>query len=395
VPDVLQGGAEDRPPGRGARVVGVLVVALLAGAAVWQVARGSGGEAAPDVARRPDTPGPVAVLPSSPSPAVTASVVQVPPEPSRPPRARPSGRLSNFVPVSADIAAGRFVVVGRRIRDLGDGSRVLTVNRAAGGPVLLVQQAATVSLEQLRPGGVRLVLDDFPEERRLPQGVAVDPTGGFVAYGLTSVVPGSNSLVVRDLRTGAATVRLRTHVPFTVSDWTKAGVVLEVAKDPGGPPYLWQPSPDRPRRLLPFAPDSSGPFLLASAPDRAAWLVTDPERDCADLASGVPAVITRSACGLSFSDPAAWSARHGLVATGGVDGRLRVLDLRDGRSTPLHSPARARLEQVVWTGPRTVLAVVLDRAGEHHALLRCLLGGRCERVPLPKGFGSEDIVLAR
>jgi hypothetical protein len=388
VPDVLQGGAEGRAPGRGGRVAGALVVALLAGAAVWQVANGSGGRPAPVAAHRADAPAPVAVTPAPPSPTMTASVVQ------QPPRAGTRGRLSIFAAVSADFAAGRFVVVGRRVRDLGDGSRVLTVNRAVGGPVLLVQQADTVSLEQLRPGGVRLVLDDFPGERRLPQGVAVDPTGRFVAYGLASVVPGSNSLVVRDLQTGSATVRLRTHAPFLVSDWTKVGVVLEVAKDPGGPPYLWQPSPDRPRRLLPFAPNLSGPFLVASAPGRAAWLVSGHKPDCSDVALGVPAVITRSACGISPSGPAAWS-RHGFVAIGGVDGRLRVLDVRDGRSTALNWPARSLLEQVVWAGPRTLLAVVLDRGGEHHALLRCFLGGECERVPLPQGFTSEDIVLAR
>jgi hypothetical protein len=393
VPDVLQGGAEGRPPRRGGRVAGSLVVALFAGAAVWQVAHGSGSEGVPDPAHRPDAPAPVVVTPAAPSPTMTASVVQVPSATSAQPRPGARGRLSVFAPVSVDIAAGRYVIVGRRIRDLGDGSRVLTVNRAAGGPVLLVQEADTVSLEQLRPGGVRLVLDDFPGERRLPQGVAVDPTGRFVAYGLASVVPGSNSLVVRDLQSGAATVRLRTRAPFTISDWTKAGVVLEVAKDPGGPPYLWRPSPDRPRRLLHFAPDLSGPFLVASAPGRAAWLVTGREPDCADVAVGVPAVITRSLCGISPSDPAAWS-RHGLVATGGVDGRLRVLDVRDGRGTALHSPARSQLEQVVWTGPRTVLAVVLDRGGDHHALLRCRLRGQCERVPLPKGIGS-GIVLAR
>jgi hypothetical protein len=336
----------------------------------------------------------VAVAPASPSPTMTASVVQVPATTSRPPRTLPWSRLPTGAPLSADAAAGRYIVVGGRTRDLGDGARVVAMDRAADGPVLLVQEPDAVSLEQLRPGGARLVLDQFREERRLPQGIAVDPTGRYVAYGLASVVPGSNSLVVRDLGTGAATVRLRTREPFTVSDWTTAGVVLEVAKDPGGPPYLWQPSPDRPRRLLPFAHDSSGPFLLASAPGRAAWLVTGREPECADVAVGVPAVITRSACGFSLSDPAAWSPGGGLLAARGDDGRLRLLDVRH-LTAKLLKAGLAEVRQLVWSPEHTVLAAVTDRTGEHQAVLRCYLGGECERVPLPRGFGSEDIVLAR
>jgi hypothetical protein len=393
VPDVLQGGAEGRPPGRGGRVAGALVVAVLAGAAVWQVASGSGGGSAPTPAARPAGSVPVTVAPAPPSPTV-AQVVQAPVETAQPVRSLPWSRLPTGAPLSADVAAGRYVVVGGRTRDLGDGARVLTMNRAADGPVLLVQAADTISLEQLRAGGARLVLDQFPGGRRLPQGVGVDPTGRFAAYALASVVPGSNSLVVRDLRTGAATVRLRTREPFTVSDWTRAGVVLEVAKDPGGPPYLWQPSPDRPRRLLPFARGSSGPFLLASAPGRAAWLVTGREAECADVAAGVPAVITRSACGFSLSDPAAWSPGGGLVAARGDDGQLRLLDIRHLTATSLKA-GNAEVRQLVWSPEHTVLAAVTDRAGEHDALLRCYLGGECERVLLPKGFGSEEIILAR
>jgi hypothetical protein len=268
------------------------------------------------------------------------------------------------------------------------------MDRAADGPVILVQEPDAVSLEQLRPGGVRLVLDEFREERRLPQGVAVDPTGRLVAYGLASVVPGSTGLVVRDLRTGAATVRLRTREPFMVSDWTRAGVVLEVAKDPGGPPFLWQPSPARPLRLLPFAHDSSGPFLLAAAPGRDAWLVTGREPNCADVAVGVPAVLTRSACGFSLSDPAAWSAGGGLVAARGDDGRLRLLDVRHLTVTRLKA-GHAEVRQLVWSPEHTVLAAVTDRTGEHHAVLRCYPGGECESVPLPKSFGAQEIVLSR
>jgi hypothetical protein len=326
---------------------------------------------------------------------MTAPVVAVPTVTSRPPQRLPWSRLPTGAPLSVDVASGHVVVVDGQARDLGDSSRVLSLENASGGPVLLVQWPDAVTLEQLRPGGVRLVLDGFPGDRRLPQGLAVDPTGRFVAYGLTSVVPGSNSLVVRDLRTGAATVRLRTTgESFVVSDWTTAGVILQVARDPGGPPYLWSPGPRRPRQIVEDARDSVGPLLVASAPGRAAWLVTRPEPGCADLAVGVPAVITRSECEISLSDPAAWSPSGDLVVARADDGGLRLLDVRHFTITRLRS-GLTEVRQVVWPPGGPLLAAVADRSGKHHAVLRCFLGGRCERVPLPKRFGSEDIVLAR
>ena len=395
MPDVLQGGGEGQPPGRGGRVAGALVVALLAGAAVWQVADGSGGGAAPASAQRPDTPAPTVAEPVSPSPTVIAPVVVVPPATSRPRRTLPWSRLPTGAPLSVDLASGPVVVVDGQARDLGTPSRVVSMDSSRGGPVLLVQATGAVSLEQLRPDGARLVLDDFAGDRRLPRGVAVDPTGRFVAYGVTAVVPGNNGIVVRDLRTGAATVRLRTREPFAVSDWTPAGVVLDVAADPGGPPYLWTPGPTRPRHIVPFAHGSGGPVLLASSPSSPRWLMTRPELGCTDLVVGVSRRPARSFCSVALSGPVAWSPHGDLVAGVGRDGSLLVLDVADGTTRPLGTPRRAVPGQVAWSGPRTILAVVTDRSAAHGAVLRCRVGGSCERAALPVELAGRDIVLAR
>jgi hypothetical protein len=122
--------------------------------------------------------------------------------------------------------------------------------------------------------------------------------------------------------------------------------------------------------------------------------VARPEAGCTDLVVGVPAVVRRSACGISLSDPAVWSPGGGLVVARGDDGRLQLLDVRHLTATRLKA-GHAEVRQLVWSPEHTVLAAVTDRTGEHHAVLRCYLGGECERVPLPKGFGSEEIVLAR
>jgi WD40 repeat protein len=395
VPDVLQGGAEGRPPGRGGRVAGALVVAVLAGAAVWQVVTGPDPRPAPPSMAGHESPSASVAAPLSPSPTLTAQVVQVAPATSRPHRTLPWSRLPSGAPLSVDLASGRVVVVDGQARDLGTPARVVSMDSSRGGPVLLVQATGAVSLEQLRPDGARLVLDDFAGDRRLPRGVAVDPTGRFVAYAVTAVVPGNNGIVVRDLRTGAATVRLRTREPFAVSDWTTAGVVLEVAADPGGPPYLWTPGPSRPRHVVPFAHGSGGPVLLASSPSSPRWLMTRPELGCTDLVIGVSRRPARSFCSVALSGPVAWSPHGDLVAGVGEDGSLLVLDVADGTTRSLRTPRRAVPNQVAWSGPRTVLAVVTDRSAARGAVLRCRIGGSCERAALPAELAGRDVVLAR
>ena len=122
------------------------------------------------------------------------------------------------------------------------------MERAARGPVLLVQDRGTTELQQLRPDGSRLVLDAFPYDTPAPRRRG----GPDRALGRVRDVvrPGDRTLglVVRDLGTGDIVVSRRTQLPYAVRDWTTGGVVLEVALDPGGPPYAWHPGRDGLRR---------------------------------------------------------------------------------------------------------------------------------------------------
>jgi hypothetical protein len=260
---------------------------------------------------------------------------------------------------------------------------------ADGGPVLLVQDRGTTAIEQLRPDGSRLVLEQFPFDSRHPQGMAVDPGGSRVVYALTSKRPeGPYGLVVRDLRTGEVLASRRTRLPFGVRAWTPAGVVLEVAMDPGGPPYVWTPGAGAPVHL-PRVGVEGGPYLLAASPVSDELAMTDGE--CVHLATAGGA--DRQHCDVRLGGPAAWSP-DGRRVVGLYGRRLTVLDVTSGRTTTLRLP-RVFVRQVTWMRSGAVLLAVTDMAGEEGAVLRCRPGGRCRLAPLGALTRSPGLTLSR
>jgi hypothetical protein len=262
------------------------------------------------------------------------------------------------------------------------------MHAADGGPVLLVQDRGTTAIEQLRPDGSRLVLEQFPFDSRHPQGMAVDPTGSRVAYALTSKhLEGPYGLVVRDLRTGEVLVSRRTRLPFGVRAWTPGGVALEVAMDPGGPPYVW--TPGTAPAQVPRVGFEGGPYLLAASPVGDELAMTDGE--CVQLATaGGP---TRQHCDVRLGGPAAWSP-DGRRLVGPYGRRLTVLDVSSGRTSTLRLP-RVFVRQIRWVGPGSVLLAVTDMDGEEGAVLRCRPGGGCRLAPLGALTRSPDLTLSR
>jgi hypothetical protein len=234
------------------------------------------------------------------------------------------------------------------------------------------------------------VLEQFPYESRHPQGMAVDPGGSRVAYALTSKSPdGPYGLVVRDLRTGEVLVSRRTRLPFGVRAWTPAGVVLEVALDPGGPPYLWDPGAGAPVGL-PGDPREGGPYLLAAAPVTDEVAMTDGACVLLVTAGGTD----RRFCDAHLGGPVAWSPDGRRLA--GLSGprRLTVLDVTSGRTTSLRMP-RVFVRQVTWASPGTVLVAVTDVTGDEGAVLRCRPGTtRCQLATRGALTRSPDLVLS-
>jgi hypothetical protein len=259
------------------------------------------------------------------------------------------------------------------------------------GPVVLVQSRGSTVLEQLRPDGSRLVLEAFFYDSRLPQGVAVDPTGRRVAYAVTSgSAAGPFGLVVRDLASGALLAERTTPDSYAVRDWTLSGILLEVVRDPGGPPYVWLPHTGRPREVTPSNGQQAGPFLLAASPVGSAWVVTG--SGCTWLVEDLGQSPARQLCEADLSPPASWSPAGARIVARSSLG-VQILDLRTGRAVQLGIPDQVFVAQLVWTGDDTVLAAVHTLAGGRGAVLRCRVGHACRQVDLGKGGSSVDLVL--
>ena len=381
---------DDRPPSRRLPVPAAVLLVLLGGYAVIRHL------AAPDAApadaspTSTSTPTPPTTRHSAiPGPYVSAYPASAAPTPVP----RPWAGLAPDRRTEVDFAVDRTVHAGGRTYRLGKGERALTLDRAVRGPVVLVQSRGSTVLEQLRPDGSRLVLDTFTDESRHPQGVAVDPSGRRVAYALAAALPtGPFGLMVRDLSTGVVLADLRTSRTFGVRDWTASGVVLTVARDPGGPPYRWLPGAGPPERITPFAPDHMGPYLLAASPVRSEWTVT--AASCTGLVRAAGRVPVRLTCREPLGAPAAWSPSGARIAARGSRPVVLVLDLGTGRTMQLGVPPRVFIEQIAWRGDDTVLVAVHTLAGDEGAVLRCRVGGDCRRLALGAAGRSADLVLA-
>lgn len=374
---------DDRPPSRRLPVLGVVLLVLLGGYAVIRHL------AAPDAARPAalHAPGPRSTGPTA---TVAPPVVTSPPPPLA---AAPWAGLAPDRRTQVDFAVDRMVHADGRTYRLGRGEQALTLDRAVRGPVVLVQSRGSTVLEQLRPDGSRLVLDTFTDASRHPQGVAVDPSGRRVAYALAADLPaGRFGLMVRDLSTGAVLADVRTGRTFGVRDWTASGVVLTVARDPGGPPYRWLPGAGPPERITPFAPDHMGPYLLAASPVRSEWTVT--AASCTGLVRAAGRVPVRLTCREPLGVPAAWSPSGARIAARGSRPVVIVLDLGTGRTVQLGVPPRVFIEQIAWRGDDSVLVAVHTLAGDQGAVLRCRVGGDCRRLALGAAGRSADLVLA-
>jgi hypothetical protein len=305
---------------------------------------------------------------------------------------RPWASLPTGHRLDIDFASGRVVRSGALTTELPAGERVVTMDRAAAGPVLLVQSRGTTVLEQLRRDRTRVLLDTYPDDSRHPQGVAVDPTGRLVAYALTAKASdGPFGLVVLDLATGRTVASRRTRLPFAVRDWTPGGVVLEVALDPGGPPYTWRPGSGAPVRVTPTVRDG-GPFLLAASPVRGEWAVTD--EDCTGVVRVPGQRPDRRLCPAPLTTPSAWSPSGDRIAAQRSNRAVWVLDVRTGAVERLAIPGKVYVAQVVWDGDDTVLVAVRTLTSLGSAVLRCVVGQACRRAPAGPGVTAAGLVLA-
>jgi hypothetical protein len=380
---------DDRPPSRRGTALLVVLAVLLAGLAANRLLRDPGmpppaAGAAPQPRHTASSPPPIPdVAPSD----LHDSALDVPlPSP-------PWDDLPTVARGEVDYAVGNQVHWAGRTFRLHDGDLVVDMEQAARGPVVLVQSSGRTLLEQLRPDGSTLVLDEFRDESRHLQGLAVDPDGERIAYALTSSSPqGPFGLVVRDLATGAVLHTRVTVETYAVRDWVRSGVVLEVARDPGAPPYRWVPGARRPRQITPFAAGGVGPFLVAASPTRDAWAVRT--EDCTSLVR-LGSRPDPDRCLPEVAGPAAWSSDGTRLAGRGDTPALLTVDTRTDRTTRVTSLRQMFLAQVVWQDDDSMLVAVHTLADRRGAVLGCSVGGGCSRLRLGSAGEDPDLVLAQ
>lgn len=396
---IERGPEPSRPPSRWGLVAAVLVSLGLGGAALAQLAGGVSESASdpPPAAGESARPTPTAASTEPPAPTTLATPAVIVPTtvPASRRHRAPWWGLPVGAPPRIGYADRGLVHVRTRTFRLGRLEHVVTLASSQRGPVVLVQETAGSSrLEQLRSNGTRLFLDTFDGVERFPAGVVIDPAGLRVAYGVSVVVDGSAHyrLVARDLATGDRVASVRTRLPPSVEDWTTAGIVVNWAVDPGGPPLLWDPVHGQLVSITPPADGEQGPFLLASAPDRAEWVVTLPDSGCTLQMSSPGQAATNRFCRFDLYAPGAWSPAGDNVVAKTRRG-VRVLEVRTGATRRLPIPRRGFVRELAWEDPRTVL-VVLDGQGSSSAVLRCRVGGQCERARLAQP-GSSLLTLSR
>ncbi len=384
---------DDRPPSRRSSALLVVLVLALGGYAVTRLLdpqeppQRAPADASPTATAAPAPP--AALSSAIPSPYTSAYPASAEPTPTPAPWAGLARRRD----LGVDFALHRLVRAAGRSYRLGRGDRALDMHDAAAGPVLLVQSRGSTVLEQLRRDGSRLVLETFQGDSRLPQGIAVDPAGRRVAYAVTSGTSrGPFGLVVQELRTGAVLASRTTRRPFGVRDWLPSGVVLTVAAESGGLPFRWRPGSGAPDQVTPAPGGGTRLFLLAGAPRREEWLVTGPR--CAGLVRALGRRPARWYCQVPLAEPAAWSPSGQLVVARGDRPVLRVLDLRNGRTSRLGIPPRVFVSQVTWRSTDTVLVSLRTLSGGRGAVLSCRLEQPCRRLGLGAPGPAADLVLS-
>ena len=274
------------------------------------------------------------------------------------------------------------------------------MDRAAVGPVVLVQSRGSTVLEQLRPDGSRLVLEAFHDESRLPQRPGCRPDRALCgvrddvgdadrtrsAWSCATCAPATSSRLAEH----PAAVRVR--------DWVTSGVVLTVALDPGGPPYRWVPGPGRP------VPVSR---RTAHTVGRSCWLPRRTGAAGRSTEDGCTGLVDRprGSAGPAVLPEAARRARppgRRTAIASWPAGPPRCS--RSSTSAPGAPPGSAprggcSSRRWSWGGPDRVLVAVTTLAGGRGSVLRCRVGTGCacrwrsgerQSVAGPRAVAADD-----
>jgi hypothetical protein len=250
--------------------------------------------------------------------------------------------------------------------------------------------------------GIRMVVettgqqDDFLVlDRHDPKGLAVDPTGRYLAWGSQNqLVSADETLTEYDLITGKVVAQRTVNQPVQVQGWAKEGVIASYRLAPGGSPIVWNPVADTLTTV--WGGDGAGPtFLAYTRKDAPRWALSDGRDGCGVAIAHPGQAAAVPDCEHPVESPAAFLDDGRSLAAGSDGPAVRIFDRKladTGVAYPL--PRDMPLLQIVPVGTRLLVVVADSSDGSSHVLGCGGTGtGSCDRA-VDSG-PHESVVLAQ
>jgi hypothetical protein len=282
-----------------------------------------------------------------------------------------------------DYVVGSEAHVGGSIRTLPSDWVVSSLLRAGARWGLVAQTASGGVVATMSTDGDLIVID-----RNDAIGLAVDPTGRFLAWGSEHQdASAQEQLTEYDLTENQVVARHEIDQPAEVVGWAKEGVIASYRVDPGGSPVVWDPHADTLTKV--WGGSGSGPTFVAYSPTSHKWVLND--EGCGVVLKRIGTTAPAEHCAEGIWTPAAF-AQDELLVVASAD-TLRVLDSRltdTGDGHPI--PAGTVPMQIVPSGGYRRFVVVNDTVDGSSHVLGCNGNGPCVRA-LDAAPG-EQVVLA-
>jgi hypothetical protein len=237
-------------------------------------------------------------------------------------------------------------------------------------------------------------------DRNDPLGLAVDPTGRYVAWGSAQqVTEVKENLTVYDVTTNAVIARHPLIQPVRVQGWAKEGVIGSYRMSPGGSPIVWDPVADTVTTV--WGGDDAGPTFVAytnhSSHGGPRWVLSTPNGDCGVAIARPREQAAVPGCTYSVGSPATFFDGGRLLAATSDNSAserpaIRVFDRKLRATGTAYALPRGLVPlQIVAVGTRLLVVVADSSDGSSH-VLACAVAGPCNRA-VDVGR-AEAIVLA-
>jgi hypothetical protein len=283
-------------------------------------------------------------------------------------------RLPQGSAPSGDYVIGTSAHLGGRTYPLPTDWVVTSLVRAGDRWIMIATTSESRLVATVAKTGAISILD-----RNDPLGLALDPTGRYIAWGSQQLhTAAQEHLTAYDLKTNSVIARRVLNEPIRVQGWAKEGVIFSYRLTPNGSPEVWDPQADT--LTMVWGGNGAGPAFVAYTRKQPLWALEDLPRSCPVALTKVGQKVPLDGCTNTIDTPAAFfpDGRQ-LAVDGGIS--IRILDrklLGTGVQYPI--PDGASALQIVPGDDSQLLVVIAGSVDGGQHVLRCEGFGRCERA---------------